>query len=402
MPPQVHGHPRLCLAAAAVAWTLGIAPGSGLHAASAVPGVSTTALGPTPVAAARADALLRRCRPIDLHSDGLWQLRSGRAQAFCGPHSTLQASLSRLQASHFDAQVLAVWTRPGHEHGPTAARAALDQFDATIRACPDLRPASAASLAAGPPASRGEGPAGRGALPDDRRVRGVLAIEGAEAIGETAEGLRPWHARGLLYVSPTWNHSNAFGDAATDVGRHGGLSAEGRRLVAIAGEIGVLMDISHVADSTAADVLRLSRRPVIASHSNARTVRDHARNVTDAQIRAVAGSGGVVGLNAHCPFVVRKGRACDVAAWVRHAEHVRKVGGDGVLALGSDFDGDIRAPQGYAHAGELPHLVAALLQRGWSEAVVCGLLGDNVRRVAATLGLPAARPMQPEKPAAGR
>lgn len=326
---------------------------------------------PTKSRLAAARALVQRCRPIDLHADTLWQVRTRRAVDVCDPK--LQAGLHRLRMAPHDAQVWAIWASP-REDGPQATRAALTALQAG-RKCPGWQAIPTTSL-------------GRAPVPE---VRVLLAVEGGEALGGRAEALRDLADRGLLYVGPTWNRSNAFGDAAMDQPRHGGLSAEGRRLVKLAAELGVLVDVSHAADTTAQDVLRQSPLPVIASHSNARAVHDHPRNLSDDLIRAVARSGGVVGVNLHCPFVVRKGAKCDANAVARHVLHLRAVGGDGVLALGADFDGDIRAPTDLPDASALPRLVAVLQQRGLSEATLCGLLGDNVRRVVQAVRSQAAR-----------
>lgn len=313
----------------------------------------------------QARALLERCRPVDLHADSLWRLRTGRATALCGPGSeSLQASVDQLESVHYDAQVYAVYTVPNKEDGVAAGASALSAWDREVPRCARLQPVLARSLNQPP------GPL----------VRAVLAIEGGEALGGRAEALRQFRDRGLLSISPVWNSSNAFGDAAMDAPLHGGLSAEGRKLVGIANELGVLMDASHAAQRTIADLIATSRYPVIATHSNARAIHDHRRNLTDAQVRAIAQSGGVIGLNAHCPFVAPKGR-CDARALARHGMHLRQIGGDKVLALGLDFDGGIRPPHDLRHSGQLHRLVEELLIAGMPEPAVCGLLGENVRRL---------------------
>ncbi len=312
-------------------------------------------------ASERAKELIARCRPIDLHADTAWQVRKrpvGKQAWRCS--EPLQADPAGLRDSRYGAQVYAVWTRPGREDGVRAAREALVAI-ARLAQCGLVR-AEAKRLAA----SAGEQPLV------------IVSIEGGEALGGRAEALRGWGQEGLLAVAPTWNKSNAFADAARGRKLHSGLSAQGRKLVRIAGEMGVLLDVSHASDATARQMLASSKLPVIATHSNARAVVQHARNLPDDLISAIARSGGVVGLNAHCPFAAGRSR-CTTADLVRQVQHVRQVGGDAVLALGLDFDGDILAPDDLRSVRQLPNLVEALLAAGLPEPVTCGLLGDNVR-----------------------
>jgi membrane dipeptidase len=295
-----------------------------------------------------ADALLQRCRPIDLHADTTYAVRVHHREP-CG--AELQAGPMHLRQVHADAQVYALWTRPSEDalQGMRKARGAVLR----LQRCPGM-----ASLEPG-------------------ATRILQSFEGAEVLIGHPERLRPL---GLFALALTWNRSNVLADAAKGRVLHHGLSAQGRRLVDLAGELGVLMDVSHASDQTARQILARSHLPVLATHSNARAVVEHPRNLPDDLIRAIAKSGGVVGLNAHCPFAAGK-KHCKVADLVRQVQHVRAVGGDAVLALGLDFDGDIDAPTDLQHAGQLPVLVDALLDAGLPEATVCGLLGDNVRTV---------------------
>ncbi len=319
----------------------------------------------------RARALLQRCRPIDLHSDVLLQLRSHPRLDGCKGVG-LATSGRNLMAGHYDAQVLALFANT-NEAPAKAAKAALQAYDQLAAGCAGIQRAKAAYLA--DPAT-------------PVQVRAVLAIEGADLLGDHPDALRRFADRGLLAIGPVWNQSNAWADGNAGPRRHGGLSARGRALVDLAGELRILMDISHASDDSARQILARSRLPVLATHSGARAVRNHRRNLPDALIRAVARSGGVIGINFHCTFVAAPGRRCDAAAVARHALHLRRIGGDKVLALGSDFDGGIRPPIDLRHPGQLPNLVVALGRAGLGERTICGLLGDNVRRLMARVHLP--------------
>ncbi len=315
----------------------------------------------------RARALLQRCRPIDLHSDALLQLRRKAGLNGCRGGKGLATSGRRLNQHHYDAQVLALFARP-REPAAKAAKAALQAYDKLVKGCPTVDAAHAADLVRPAPSGR---------------VRAVLSIEGADIMGKDPDALRRFAARGLVAIGPVWNHSNAWADGNAGPRRHGGLSARGQALVDLAGELKVLVDISHASDASARQILARSRLPVVATHSGARAVRNHRRNLPDGLIRAVARSGGVIGINFHCTFIVSSGQRCDAKAVARHVMHLRKIGGDRVLALGGDFDGGIRAPLDLHHPGQLDNLVVALGRAGLGEKAICGLLGDNVRRLLA-------------------
>lgn len=228
------------------------------------------------------------------------------------------------------------------------------------------------------------------------RVGLLYALEGAHGIEtEGLAGLRRLQARGLAILGLTWSNSNRFAGSSGDGG--GGLSEAGRALVAEAVRLGVLVDLSHASRATTLEVCGAARAPVIASHSDAAAVHSHARNLDDEQIRCIAATGGVIGLNFHSPFL---GAPADVEKVADHAEHLREVGGLGVVALGSDFDGLIDPPDDLPTAAELPKLWAELRRRGWTEAELAAVKGENFLRAWAAARSIAAGPgggLDPER-----
>jgi membrane dipeptidase len=204
----------------------------------------------------------------------------------------------------------------------------------------------------------------------------IYALEGAHGIDTTGiEGLRALHARGLALLGLTWSFSNRFAGSSGDGG--GGLTADGRALVDEAQRLGVLIDLSHASKATTLDVCRASSAPVVASHSDAAGVRAHARNLTDEEIGCIAATGGVVGLNLHSTFL---GSPADVKKAADHVEYVRKVGGIGAVALGSDFDGLIKAPADLQTAADLGRIWDELRRRGWTDAELRAVRGENFLR----------------------
>jgi membrane dipeptidase len=219
-------------------------------------------------------------------------------------------------------------------------------------------------------------PAEARAVADQGRIGMFYALEGAHGIHERGiDGLRALHARGLAMLGLTWSFSNRFAGSSGDGG--GGLTAEGRTLVEEAQRLGVLVDVSHASRAATLDVCAVSRAPIVASHSNAAAVHPHARNLTDEEIRCIAATGGVIGLNLHGPFVAS---TPDVRRAADHLEHLRSVGGIGVVALGSDFDGLISPPPDIPTAAQLGRLWEELRRRGWSDVDIAAVRGENFLR----------------------
>jgi membrane dipeptidase len=227
---------------------------------------------------------------------------------------------------------------------------------------------------------------------DAARADGVLAAvmhhEGAEAIGPGLEALEVWYAAGLRSLGPVWSRTNAFAHgvpfafpASPDTGP--GLTAAGRRLVRRCAELGVAVDLSHINEAGFWDIARMDGAPLIASHSGVHTLCASTRNLTDAQLDAIAGSGGLVGIVFGAPFV-REDGADDadtpLAAIVAHVRYAADRIGVEHVGLGSDFDG-VTIPDELGDVTGLPRLLDALGAAGFSEDEVRAIAWDNWRRV---------------------
>lgn len=218
-------------------------------------------------------------------------------------------------------------------------------------------------------------------------TRAVFGIEGAQALAGALDRIPTLVRRGVRLFGPVHAHHNDLADSATDPRpARGGLTPEGERFVRAVYAAGGLVDVSHASDEAFADVARLARaasRPIVATHSNARALARHPRNLTDAQLRAIAASGGIAGLNFHAAFLRDDGAPATVADVVRHARHMIDVMGAAHVAIGSDLDGNIRAARGLgSHAG-MPTLARALRDAGISSPDVRAILGENALRVLA-------------------
>jgi len=265
------------------------------------------------------------------------------------------------------------------------------------------------------------------------KLAALMGIEGGHSIENELGLLRDYYQLGVRYMTLTWSNSNEWADSSGDlddsnVQHHNGLTEFGKDVVYEMNRLGMMVDISHVSDRTFYNALLASRAPVIASHSSARALTNHPRNMTDDMLRAVARNGGVVMVNFYSAFVdenyrqqydaMKKEREAalkeveekykdadpatryrenDKASkeWaakiprppfkslVDHIDHVAKVAGIDHVGLGSDFDGIPSSPEGMDSAADLPKITQALVERGYNQTQIHKILGGNFMRVFA-------------------
>lgn len=387
---------------------------------------------PDPALAARAAALHRDALVLDGHNDvPSWILDYGFDLAMDGAAPGLRPAwhtwlfgwlspaprgdeiathtdLARLRAGGVDALWLSIFVHSDYvPRGPQEAGRATARALAMIDAVEEQLRRHPGQLALARTADEVRAVVASG------RIAALLGLEGGHAIEHSLATLRAFHARGVRYMTLTWSNTNDWADSSTDEARHGGLTGFGREVVRAMNRLGILVDVSHVSDGTLADVLATTRAPVIASHSSARALADHPRNLRDEQLRAIARNGGVVMVNFADIFIdPHKVRGWELAArWVAglsrpvtplslladHVEHVARVAGADHVGLGSDFDGAPWFPAGLEDVSGYPALTLELLRRGWSEGDLRKLLGGNALRVlahaeAVAAGAPAGAP----------
>jgi membrane dipeptidase len=250
------------------------------------------------------------------------------------------------------------------------------------------------------------------------RVASLLAIEGGHAIENSLGALRAYYDLGVRAMTLTHGKTLDWADSATDAPRHGGLTRFGEEVVREMNRLGMLVDLSHVSDETMEDALRISEAPVIFSHSSARALCDHPRNVPDAVLAKVKANGGIVMVTFVNAFVsgewakasiplrkeyeertrgvedaaererIRKEIAArmpktpvTLAEVADHVDHVRKVAGADHVGLGGDYDGNDSWPEGLSDVSGYPRLLAELARRGWSDEDLGKLASGNILRV---------------------
>ena len=222
------------------------------------------------------------------------------------------------------------------------------------------------------------------------RIAAILAIEGGEAIEDDLALLRTYHRLGVRLMTLTWNSTN-WADASREELKHNGLTDFGKDVVKEMNRLGVIIDVSHAADKTVWDTLEISSDPIVASHSCARALCDHPRNVSDNLIKAISEKGGVICVNFYSVFLDQlfkdqserglKPRLLPLSKVVDHIDHIAEVGGIDSVGLGSDFDGIGALPKGIKDVSSFPNIIYGLLERGYSETDIEKICSGNILRV---------------------
>lgn len=375
------------------------------------------AAAPAQDAGERVRRVLRQTPVIDGHNDLPWEIRD-RYDFWRKPldldadtsrlEARLQTDLPRMRQGGVGAQFWSVWI-PNERKGDEAIRVTLEQIDIVHRMV--ARYPARLEMASTAADIRRIEKAGR--------IASLIGIEGGHQIGNSPAALRQFHTLGARYMTLTHSKNNDWADSATDDPVHDGLTPFGKAVVREMNRLGMIVDLSHVSPKTMHDALAASRAPVIFSHSNARALMDHARNVPDDVLRRITANGGVVMVNFYPGFIspaYRKRmaersaeearlanlysgqperRKAELAAWdsahpaveatlaevADHIEHVVKLAGVDHVGIGSDFDGiDGSAPRGLEGVETYPALLAELARRGWSDSDLARLAGRNLLR----------------------
>lgn len=365
---------------------------------------------------ARARRILERTPLIDGHNDLPWALRQ---QYDNDPHAVdlatdldattaLHTDIPRLRAGGVGGQFWSVYV-PASLAPTEAAKETFEQID-TVRRIVAAHPETFELATTADDVVR---------IHRAGKIASLMGIEGGYSIDDSLGLLREFHQAGVRYMTLTHSKTTTWADSATDAPKWGGLSPFGEDVVREMNRLGMLVDLSHVSEEAMLDAMRVSEAPVIFSHSSARALTDHPRNVPDSVLSQMADDGGVVMVTFVPGFIseaVRSwgaARAAEAArlgalepgdpaavtagltAWeaanpqptagvadvVAHIQHVRDVAGIDHVGLGGDFDGVTSLPTGVEGVDAYPRILAALMTAGWTEADIRKLAGENVLRV---------------------
>jgi|SRR6056297_119403 len=213
---------------------------------------------------------------------------------------------------------------------------------------------------------------------EDNKIAAILAVEGAKSIYNLA-ALRVFNKLGVNLITLTWNHRNHIGDG---VGENSscGLTDFGKEFVQEMKKLNIIVDISHLNERGFWDVIEIIDKPIIASHSNAKKLCDHPRNLNDKQIKAIAKSDGIIGIN-FCPsFINKKGQA-ELKDVFQHIDYIKNLVGVDYVSLGTDFDGIRETPDGLEDVTKLDKLKDMMLENGYSDQEINKICYKNVYRV---------------------
>ena len=220
------------------------------------------------------------------------------------------------------------------------------------------------------------------------KIASLIGVEGGHCIQNSLQALRHLYSRGARYMTLTHSRTLAWADSCTDEAKNNGLSPFGKEVVREMNRLGMLVDLSHVSPKCMRDALAVTRAPVIFSHSSARAICDHPRNVPDDVLALVKENGGVVMVNFFSDFIVPKEQLeqdpkarGDVALVCDHIEHIIHIAGIDHVGIGSDFDGVSRLPVGLEGVSGYPRITQELLDRGYDRGQIHKILGGNVLRV---------------------
>lgn len=279
-------------------------------------------------------------------------------------------SLERTAGFARYSQFFALWTADGYTGYPSGGDSVERAYHALLRCFKDQMARNRDKIVQCRTAEEA------GQANHQGKAAAFLSVEGAELLGCDPARLDQAAADGVVAVNLTWNHANALSGSSQEQPERG-LSPLGRRFMAKMEELHILVDVSHLSEAGFWDVADMARRPFIASHSNAKSVWDHTRNLTDEQINAIIINQGVIGLNFYTEFV---GGSRDLDAVRAHLDHILELGGASNVALGGDWDGcdtiaDLPA------IDSLPRLYEHLLRHGYGETVVQDLFYNNLMRV---------------------
>jgi membrane dipeptidase len=325
----------------------------------------------------------------------------------------------RAKEGGLDAQFFSIWVEPElfGGGGPAAIKRADDQI-AAVRALVERHPETWALATSATDIRR---------IAAENKLAALLGLEGGYAIDEKIENVERYHKMGVRYMSPAWSVSTSWaGSSGDEAGKTRGLNEFGKNVVREMNRLGMMVDVSHVSDTTFWDIINTSSKPIVATHSGCRAIANVPRNLTDDMIRALAKSGGVVNVIFYpehlepgwsekkkkvdaeiAPRVQRaseeeKGDAAhkklardrvrreefakqlppvSVSRLVDHIDHIVKLVGIDHVGIGSDFDGVQSTLSDLATVADLPNLTRELLKRGYSEPDVDKILGGNMLRV---------------------
>ncbi len=290
--------------------------------------------------------------------------------------NTGHVDIPRLVEGNVSVQVFACWIgKPGERHGYYSARAKqminglYTQFGKNFNTLHPVLRSEDIQYAI-----------------QNEKISAVIGIEGGQAIEDSLFLLDVFYGLGIRIMTIVWGSTN-WADASCEQAKHNGLTSFGKSVIKEMNSLGIIVDVSHSSDKTTWDVLDVSSDPIIASHSSAKAICGHPRNVNDDLIKAISKAGGVICVN-FCPEFIDeaywKGKRTDpptIDKVIEHIDHIVNIGGIDCVGIGSDYDGMSPAPIGLEDVSKLPNIVVKLSERGYNYDDIAKIMGGNFLRV---------------------
>ncbi|MHC2993920.1 MAG: dipeptidase [Candidatus Atribacteria bacterium] len=213
------------------------------------------------------------------------------------------------------------------------------------------------------------------------KIAAILSIEGGEALEGDLAVLRALYKLGVRLLTLTWNQRNQIADGLNESRTGGGLTEFGSKVIDEMNRLGMLIDISHLSEAGFWDVVKCSKTPIVASHSNCYTLCPHRRNLKNEQIKAIADKGGVIGITFVPKFLTQDNRKATIEDVIKHIDYLVEKAGVDYVGLGSDFDGTDSLPLDLESVDKIPNITIGLNKRGYKEKDIKKILGGNFLRV---------------------
>jgi membrane dipeptidase len=357
----------------------------------------------------------RKSIVVDTHNDITSMMEDEDYDLGTSSVGKYHTDLARMKQGGLTAEFFSVYVDKRYATAGGSARRAMDQIDWVYRSA-ERYPQQLMMATSVTDIRRAK---------KEGKIAALMGIEGGHAIENSLFVLRDFYRLGVRYMTLTHNNTNDWADSARDEAKHNGLTDFGKEVVREMNRLGMLVDVSHVSDKTMSDVLDTSSAPIIASHSSARALANHPRNIPDELLRRISKNGGVVMVNFYPSFIDQKSLDADrarderlkteldalnqkykddpkqlaaetkklydanplpptpLSILIDHIDHIAKIAGIDHVGLGSDFDGVPSLPVGMEDISKLPNITYELLKRGYSEQDIRKVLGENFLRVFA-------------------
>lgn len=211
----------------------------------------------------------------------------------------------------------------------------------------------------------------------------ILAIEGGEALGGRIERVKYFYDLGVRFMTLTWSHTNQLGESNGPWCQRGPLKEFGKAVVREMNRVGMTVDVSHLSEAGFWSAIEVSEKPIVATHSDSKTVREHHRNLTDEQFKAIVDCGGLVGIN-YGPGFLAEGDKAPFSSIIKHIEHFMSLGGENTVCLGGDLDGIGALPEGMTGIADVDKIAEELAKINYSDEIIAKIMGENVKNYIKT------------------